>query len=54
MAGKGDLQRPVDLEAYRANYERIFGLRSPWTLTGKELAEDLQRALAEELEEEND
>ena len=25
MSGKGSKQRPTDMEAYRENYERIFG-----------------------------
>lgn len=25
MAGKGSRQRPTDMDAYRENYERIFG-----------------------------
>lgn len=29
MSGKGDTRRPGDEAAYRDNYDRIFGQRSP-------------------------
>ena len=35
-AGKGDKYRPVDMNKYRENYEKIFGKKKPKKKTTKE------------------
>jgi len=35
-AGKGDKYRPVDMNKYRENYEKIFGKKKPKKKSNKE------------------
>ena len=35
-AGKGDKYRPVDMNKYRENYEKIFGKKKPKKKSKKE------------------